>query len=168
MDSSDCEKGDYAFTLTIPPKKKIFWGGRRRYYSDLTQHQQFVFLEGIILLIWKGAYTMKYVYEQHTENRTDLHIHGLFYNEYHEVVRLFIDSFYNHSRIGIPSPKKYGVLSDISICFDTKGWEEYLQKEPIYKPLVETKSTTADDSAVDAEFYKKPYLFGKLKKYCID
>lgn len=165
MENSDTRE-DWAFTIVIPPKKKVFWKNRRCYYSDLTNRQQYIFCEEIMTTIWKGAYTMKYVYEQHTEKRNDIHIHGIFKNEYHEVVRLFIHSFYSHYKIGINSFKKYNTHSDITLCHNVEGWEEYIKKAPLYHPL--SRNTDSPEKDTSDKVRESPYLFGKLKKYLIE
>lgn len=104
----DIFENNYSFTFTIPTFKNVYYKGNRRRFGNMTQEQQFDFLESHLHKINSFA-EIKWVYEEHEDFR--LHIHGYVCNTAKEPMNEFRHKFYSYP-ISM-TEKSYLKISDI-------------------------------------------------------
>lgn len=128
----------YSFTLTIPPKKKVYYAGKRRAYGTMNHQAQSKFLnDHLIKVIWSQHFDfIDWVFEEHepTSLLKGLHIHGLVIvnPEFLNLcpVNKLVYDFYNERQvIGIKSLKVINTLSNVQkTIHDITYWEQYMMK----------------------------------------
>lgn len=124
----------YSFTFTIPPKKKVYYSGRRRVFSSMNLQAQCNFFNNLLMRVFPSSRCIDYdwVFELHTQGimAGNLHIHGYVITNNDEMeapVRELQRLFYTHNQIiGLTS---YMNLSTIEKCHtDRNYWLEYINK----------------------------------------
>lgn len=129
----------YSFTFTIPVKKKVYYDGRRRIYSQMSNSSQAVFINQLMTkIIWTEHFKyIDYVFEKHEPSEYDklgrLHIHGyaIVKKQYDNLqpVHLLADSFYTHNKIIGLANSVYPRLMNIQQTReDISWWLDYMNK----------------------------------------
>lgn len=125
------KKISISFTFTIPSFKKVYYDKKRRPYGNLTNRQQFVFLEDIFAkCICPTDYEyIDWVYEHHEDKR--LHIHGFVIVLHSNIDKIYVlrDSFYTYNQKINMSYSSYLKVSDIQQTFyNISFWIDYIDK----------------------------------------
>ena len=147
------ELKNYAFTITIPPFKRVTLLEQYAAYKDLTSDQQKDFITSIVKTACQDI--IEY-YEINFEYHKDLriHAHGTIYAVSKDDLETFIDSI--GSIVGVKTPKqKHTLCYCIPIL---KSYNEYLWNNYI------TKDIKVNAQATEGELDYSNYLFGKLNK----
>lgn len=125
------EKGNFSFTLTVPRMKKVWYEGKFHNYALLSLRDQHNFLENRLQKIVYSDWNIIYVYEQHEitekDNSGRLHIHGMIYDTYFDLVQQFILKFYEFP-INC-APKTALKISNVQKTYkDVKYFLNYMNK----------------------------------------
>lgn len=182
----------YSFTFTIPPQKKVYYGGKRRIYSSMNHKAQSNFLNDLIIKTLPSSKFLFYewVFEEHKEEQMkgNLHIHGFCSTSIEDAeapIREFQRLFYTHNQIiGL---KLYHKLSDIQKTLtNISHWKSYMAKhqdEMLYKmPLLQQNEDInhLDNGIIKVEHnpntpiseypddYWKTYRFKGHNKFMVD
>lgn len=121
----------YSFTFTIPSFKKVYFNTKRRAYGSLSQKQQFVLFEDIMMKIINPLkyQFIDWVYEKHDDGRLHLHGYAILQKEDEGEVFILRDAFYTYNqKIGIRMTS-YLKISDIQETYiNISFWKDYINK----------------------------------------
>lgn len=150
----------FSFTLTIPPSKKVYYGGKRRAYGSMNQKAQYTFLNNLLLKVIHSSHfeEIDWVFEEHEDRRLHIHGYAIVKPEYVPLspVSFLVSSFYMTNQIiGITSNEVIKRLSNIqetekNINFWLRYMEKNQHKIKFYSPLREERIETGK--------YELPYI----------
>ena len=156
------EKKNYAFTITIPPFKRVTLLEQYAAYKDLTTEQQKDYIRHVVST---AAYDIIEYYEINFEYHKDsrVHAHGTIYAVSNDDLETFIDSV--GTLIGVKTLKQKNTLCyciPILSSYAEYCWNNYKNKDNNI-PLIGEKDAQAIEGDKSILDYSK-YLFGKLNK----
>lgn len=121
------EVKNYAFTIQVPPFKKINYDGQYIPYQDLTNDQQEDFIYRIVRNYFLDSENIHFEikFEKHKDGR--IHAHGTLYQFTAPQLEEFCDGI--AFMIGVKSPKQ---KKEVCFCIPilcSYLWDEYINKE---------------------------------------
>lgn len=161
------EFGDWGFTLTIPPFKKVqsrmYWNKQNKIcrsiaYGDMTPPDQKGYLDVTLSNHIHKDDNIKYYFEHHKDGR--YHVHGIAKDNTISRVIQILTAFYNE--VGLKRYSNFSKYFDLRQLNNTLEWEHYITK---FQPneLQEQEAVKEQmDIYFDIPDFSK-YQFGKVK-----